>query len=173
MSELLAIRDGLPGLASRARAGLPSTIVAYGTSLTVGGQYLAQLTAALDEATSGAPIRLINRGLPGFGSFMAAFRVGGDVLPLVPDLVLFEFAHNDRTDDALVEIGRSLDAMIARIREVNPACEFAFIYLAAAGSAADGPTAAMHAYEVAADYYGAPSFDLAALSASNSLQRRR
>jgi lysophospholipase L1-like esterase len=132
--------------------------------MTLFGQYLARLPAALGAEAPNAPIRLIVRGLRGCGTFMAAFRVADDVLPLVPDLVLIEFAHNDGTSDAVVEIGRSVDAMIARIRQVNPACEFAFVYLAPAGTAAGGPTAAMRAYERTADYYGTPSFDLASLS---------
>ena len=164
MSGLLAIREGLPRFAARLRAGAPATVVAFGTSMTLFGQYLARLPAALAAETGNAHVRLVNRGFRGYFTFAAAFRVVGDVLPHVPDLVLIEFAHNDAERDALDAIAPALDAIVANVRTVNPDCEFAFVYLAPAGVAASGPSPAMLAYEEAADYYGFPSFDLAALS---------
>jgi lysophospholipase L1-like esterase len=164
VSGLLAVRDGIPRFAARARAGLPATIVAFGTSMTLFGQYLSRLPAALAAETGNARIRLINRGLRGFFTFAAAFRVTGDVLPHAPDLVLIEFAHNDSEPDALAAIAPALDAIVAHVRAGNPDCEFAFVYLAPPGVAAAGPSRAMRAHEAVADYYGFPSFDLAGLS---------
>jgi lysophospholipase L1-like esterase len=164
VSELLTLRDGIPRFAAKARAGEPATIVAFGTSMTLFGQYLARLPAALEAETHNASIRLVNRGLRGFVSFAAAFRVADDVLPHVPDLVLVEFAHNDGTAMAVEFIARALDAIVEQVRRVNPDCEFAFVYLAQAGAAAAGPTPAMTAYERVAGYYGFPSFDLATLT---------
>jgi lysophospholipase L1-like esterase len=162
--ELLAIRDGLPRFAARLRAGTPSTIVAFGTSMTLFGQYLAALPAALTAVQPAAPVRLINRGLRGFFSFAAAFRAGSDVLPHDPDLVLIEFAHNESEPDAVATIPQALDGIIAQVRAVNPQCEFAIVLLVPLGAAASGPNAAMRAHEERAGYYGFPTFDLATLT---------
>jgi hypothetical protein len=164
VSGLLTLRDGIPRFAAKVRAREPVTIVAFGTSMTLFGQYLARLPAALEAATHGAPIRLVNRGLRGFMTFAAAFRVAADVLPQVPDLVLIEFAHNDAAGAAVEAIAPALDGMVEQVRRVSSGCDFAFVYLAQAGAAAGGPTAAMTAYERVAAYHRFPSFDLATLS---------
>lgn len=164
MNEVLEIRDGIPRFAARARAGLPATIVAYGTSMTLVAKYLARLPAVLEAETGNTRIRLINRGLRGFGTFYGAFRVADDVVVHRPDLVLIEFAHNDSEADALALIPPALDGIVSQVRQANPFCEFAFVYLAPAGVAAAGPSTAARIYEEIAAYYGFPSFDLAGLS---------
>lgn len=158
---MLRVRNGVPSFARRVHAGEETTIVAYGTSMTFGGQYLVHTSAALDAATGNGNVRLVNSGLRGFISFWAAFRVRDDVLPHRPDLVLIEFAHNDATDDALVDCVPGLDGIIAQIRTANAACEIVFVYLAPRGVAAAGPSPAMRVHEEIADYYGIPSIDLA------------
>lgn len=164
MNSLVTLRDGIPAFARRITSGEPVTIVAFGTSMTYGGQYLARVVPVLEAATGNAKVTLINSGQRGFISFWAAFRVPGDVLPHAPDLVLIEFAHNDVTDDALADSRAGLDGIIAQIRDTYPACEFIFVYLAMRGAAATGPTRAMLAHEETAAHYGFPSIDLATLS---------
>jgi lysophospholipase L1-like esterase len=157
----LQVRDGIPAFARRVAAGEEATIVAFGTSMTFGGRYTARVPAVVQAATGNARVQLINRGLRGFISFWAAFRVRDDVLPHAPDLVLVEFAHNDATDDALVDCVSGLDGIIAQVRAAHPACEIAFVYLAPRGVAAAGPSPAMRVHEEIAEYYGIPSIDLA------------
>ena len=164
MTGLLRVRDGIPRFAERVRAGGPATIVAYGTSMTLFGQYLSQLPTALAAATGNTRIELVNRGFRGYFTFAGAFRVGDAVVPSAPDVVLIEFAHNDAAEDALLMIAPALDGMVAQTRAAHPDCEFVFVYLAPPGAAAAGPSAAMIAYEATADYYGFPSIDLAGLS---------
>ncbi len=158
---VLTIRGGIPSFARRARAGEPLTVVAFGTSMTLFGHYLEPLSGALAAATGNAHIRLVNKGLRGFMTFAAAFRLRDDVLTERPDLVLIEFAHNDLTPEATDAIGSALDGMLAQLRAALPACEVAFVYLAPRDLAAAGATVAMRAYEETAEYYGIPSIDLA------------
>jgi lysophospholipase L1-like esterase len=164
VSGVLRVRDGIPRFARLVRDGKPATIVVFGTSMTQFGRYLARLPDLLAAEAGNARVRLVNRGFRGFFTFAGAFRVGDAVLPESPDLLLIEFAHNDVEADALAAIPAALDGIVAQVRAVHPACEFAFVYLAAPGAAAGGPSPAMRAHEAAAGYYGFPSFDLATLS---------
>jgi lysophospholipase L1-like esterase len=161
---MLAVRNGIPSFARKVLAGEETTIVAFGTSMTFGGHYLAHVSSALEAATGTGSVRLVNSGLRGFISYWAAFRVRDDVLPHRPDLVLIEFAHNDATDDALVDCVPGLEGIIAQIRSHNAACEIVFVYLAPRGVAAAGPSPAMRVHEEVAAYYGIPSIDLATLT---------
>ncbi len=164
MSEVLTVRDGIPRFAERLRNGEPSTIVAFGTSMTLFGQYLSRLPSALASATGGDAVRLINSGFRGYFTFAGAFRVRDGVLPHAPDLVLIEFAHNDAADDALDAIARRSIRSSPRFWASRPDCEFAFVYLAPPGVAAAGHSRAMLAYDAVAEYYGFPTFDLAGLA---------
>jgi hypothetical protein len=163
---LLTIRAGIPAFARRVRAGEPATIVAFGTSITLGGHYLAPLLPALAAATGNASVRLVNSGLRGYVSIWGAFRVREAVLAHQPDLVLIEFAHNEMagTGLALESIVPGLDGIIAQIHAGSPAAEIVFVYLAQPGVAAAGPSPAMLVHEELADYYGVPSIDLARLT---------
>jgi lysophospholipase L1-like esterase len=161
---LLEVRHGIPAFARRLQAGEPATVVAFGTSLTYRGQYLAHLLESLKAYAGDAGVRLVNRGLRGFCTHWAAFNVAAEVLPERPDLVLIEFAHNDVNEYAYANCPPALDGIIAQIRELNPACEFVFVYLARAGTAVAGPTQAMRIHEEVAEYYGISSIDLATLT---------
>ncbi len=164
MTPILRVRAGIPRYARLLRDGEPATVVAFGTSLTLAGAYLERVPAALRGAHPAARVTLINRGRNGYMTLGAAFRVADDVLPHVPDLVVFEFSHNDVTQAVIDYIPAALEGMIAQIRRVVPRCEFVFVYLALPGLAEHGPTTAMQAYEDVAERYGIPSIDLATLS---------
>jgi lysophospholipase L1-like esterase len=154
-------RAGVPRLGALVRAGMLATIVAFGTSMTLFDRYLDSVTAELEKRTGDTQVRLVNRGLRGFSTMLGAFRVATDVVPAAPDLVLVEFSHNDVTPGAIELIEPALHGIVQQVRAAAPACEFAFVYLAQPGHAADGPTPAMQRYEAVADYFGFPSFDLA------------
>ena len=164
MTSILRRRAGIPRFARLLRAGERATLVAFGTSLTLAGAYLDRLPGALRTAYPDSRVTLINRGRNGYMTLGAAFRVADDVLPHAPDLVTFEFAHNDVTQDVIDYIPDALEGMIAQILRVAPRCEFVFVYLALPGLAKGGPTSAMQAYEDVAQRYGIPSIDLATLS---------
>jgi lysophospholipase L1-like esterase len=172
VTAILNPRAGIPRFAGLLRAGESATIVAFGTSLTLGGAYLERLPGALRSAYRNANCELINRGRNGYMTLAAAFRVRDDVLPHAPDLVFVEFSHNDVTQVLIDYIPSALEGMLAQIRAALPACEFIFVYLALPGTAEHGPTPAIEIYEAVANEYGIPSFDLARLSEELIAQRR-
>ena len=158
---MLIARGGIPQFARRLGSGDASTIVAFGTSMTLFGKYLEQVVPALSTAFRNHRIRLVNAGLRGFTTGIAPFRVADQVLGEPPDLVLIEFAHNDSTPEAIDLIAPALHGIIARIRAQFAACDFVFVYLAPRGEAVGGTTPAIRAYEEVAGYYDIPSIDLA------------
>jgi lysophospholipase L1-like esterase len=172
VTPILNRRAGIPRFERLLRAGESATVVAFGTSLTLGGAYLTRLPAALRRAYGDTRFELINRGRNGYMTLGAAFRVTDDVLPYAPDLVIIEFAHNDVVQVFIDYISSALEGMLGQIRAVFPACEFVFVYLALPGSAEARATPAMSAYEAVANEYGIPSFDLARLSEELVAQRR-
>jgi lysophospholipase L1-like esterase len=172
VTSILNRRAGIPRFARLVSAGESATVVAFGTSLTLGGAYLDRLPAALSAAYGDARVELINRGRNGYMTLGAAFRVYEDVLPHAPDLVIIEFAHNDVTQVLIDYIPSALEGMLGQIRAAFPACEFVFVYLALPGTAEHGPTPAIEIYEAVANEYGIPSFDLARLSEELVAQHR-
>jgi lysophospholipase L1-like esterase len=161
VNPIVRVRGGVPRFAAAAFAGAPQTVVAFGTSMTLFGEYLAQVPAALRALTGNDGIALHNRGFRGYGSLHGAFRVESDVLPAAPDLVLLEFAHNELSPVAVDLAPPSLDGIVAQVRAARPDCEFVFVYLAPPGQAAAGPTPAMRAWEAVAERFGFPSIDVA------------
>jgi len=129
--------------------------------MTTFGQYLETVVPQLKDSTGNGNVRLINRGLRGFCTMLGVFRVGSDVLPSAPDLLLIEFSHNDLTPFAIGSIPAALHGLVSQVRAQYPACEFAFVYLAQPGYAAAGPTPAMLSYEEVAEHFGFPSIDMA------------
>ena len=169
MPEKFTLRSGLPKFAAKIAAGQAATIVAFGTSMTlhsrggmrIGARYLDALMPSLRDVARNDRITLHCKGLEGFNSLWAAYRTRSDVLPLKPDLVLLEFAHNDTAEAMQSMIPYAMHAIVAQIREAFPECEVAIVILQPIGAESSG---AVRAHEAIADYYGFPSFDLIALS---------
>ena len=170
MSGILRVRRGIPRFARKLLAGEPSSILAFGTSLTVhtrcgvrlGARYLDPLVPALQELSSNGAIELINNGLEGFGSWYAMHRVRSDIIPKRPDLVIVELAHNDHRAPPFI-IPQAMHSIVGQIQRALPECEIVSVLFAPQGIAAKGPSEQLVAHEAVADYYGFPSFDLAAL----------
>ena len=92
----------LPVTAAALAAGEPVTIVALGSSSTAGSgatsadrTYPARLQAALRAAWPGAAITVLNRGIGGEQADQMLARVGKDVLPAKPTLVIWQAGANE------------------------------------------------------------------------------
>jgi lysophospholipase L1-like esterase len=114
----------MPHVAARIAAGGTLTIVALGSSSTSGTgassadrTYPSRLGALYADRIPGLAVRVINRGVAGEEAPAMAARLGRDVLPEKPDLVIWQVGTNGvlRGDDADV-IGEIIRAGVARIK---------------------------------------------------------
>lgn len=101
--------------------GERQTVVLYGTSLTIGGEWAKAMKAWFDEAYPGQ-VNFVNSGKGGANSDFGVKSLEPRVLAHRPDLVLIEFSYNDAIDNLLTpeHAWNNLDQMATRIREPNP-----------------------------------------------------
>jgi lysophospholipase L1-like esterase len=156
----VTVRAGIPRVAKRLAERKPVSIVAFGTSMTQLQAYSGGLEAALRAGLGHPTLRFAERGLRGFVSWNAAFRVRDLVLPDEPDLVLLEFTHNEGAPGAIGMIEPALAGIMAQILARRPACEFVFVYLTPQADGANGVADAIAVWERIAGATGIPSIDI-------------
>jgi lysophospholipase L1-like esterase len=107
-SALLAIEAALDRTSSRIRSGQPLTIVAMGSSSTLGVgasspalSYPSRLEQELRQQFPGVEIRVVNHGVGGQDVPEELTRLGRDVIAEHPDLVVWQVGTNAvlRRDD--------------------------------------------------------------------------
>jgi lysophospholipase L1-like esterase len=137
LAGLLALQLGVgtmhaSQLIDNLNAGKKQTVVAYGTSLTAGGQWVNDLKTWLDERYPGQAT-VINGGMGGKASNSALAHLDARVIAHKPDVVFLEFAINDASayydagdidrDISLEKSRANLNQLIDRIRQANPSVE--------------------------------------------------
>ena len=102
--------------------GEKQTVVLYGTSLTIGGEWAKAMKSWFDEAYPNQ-VNFVNSGKGGANSDFGVKQLEARVLAHRPDLVLIEFSYNDSIDNLLTpqHAWNNLDQMVKRLREQNPA----------------------------------------------------
>ena len=106
-------------------AGKPQVIVTYGTSLTAGGDWVAQLGAALEKKFPKI-VTLVNSAQGAMWSKWGVENLDTRVISKKPDAVFIEFSINDAYLEykTSVENAReNLEAMIDRTLAALPKCE--------------------------------------------------
>jgi len=131
-----------------------------------GAYYLDGLRDALVALSGNESVDVIPKGNGAFDSWKGNFRFETDVLAHVPDLLLFEFSHNDEDDVALALIADSAHAMMHRLWKARPDCDVAIVHLARPGLALGGLTKAMTVWEEIGDRLSLPSVDVASFMES-------
>jgi acyl-CoA thioesterase-1 len=124
-SQGICLADTSSRLVNNLKAGKPQTVVAYGTSLTHGGAWVAQLQAALDAKFPGKA-RVINSGEGRMWSKWGVDNLDARVIANKPDTVFIEFAVNDAYlpyHTPVAQARANLENMIDRILRANPDCE--------------------------------------------------
>jgi acyl-CoA thioesterase-1 len=116
-----AVAGGQGLLIDKLNAGLPQTLVAYGTSLTAGGVWVGQLQAALETRYPGLAT-VINSGQAGMWSTWGVDNLEARVIAHRPDTVFIEFAVNDAhlaNHVSLQQARDNIENMISRIHQAN------------------------------------------------------
>ncbi len=112
-------------LVTNLKTGKQQTVVTYGTSLTAGGCWVAQLQQALN-ANYPSLVTVINSGQGAMWSKWGLDNLDTRVIAKKPDTVLIEFAINDAYLDyrtSVTEARSNLTNMIDRIVSSEPDTE--------------------------------------------------
>jgi acyl-CoA thioesterase-1 len=101
--------------------GEKQTVVLYGTSLTIGGEWARAMKAWFDDAYPDQ-VTFVNSGKGGANSAFGVEKLEERVLSYRPDFVMIEFSYNDAIDDILTpgQAWQNLDQMVTRIQKKNP-----------------------------------------------------
>ncbi len=167
------VRDGLPNVAAKLKAGEPVTVLFLGGSITVGGAspkgYVTFVGNWLKEQYPKAVISIVNAGISGTGSDYGDRRYDRDVLSKNPDLVLIEFCVNDGDNDRT----ESMERMVHKTWLKNPKADIVIFYTLEKHhmdyykGGTLPPSASAH--ERVAAFYGIPSLGTAFNAASKIL----
>ena len=109
---------------ARLDAGQPQTVVTYGTSLTAGGDWVAQFGAALDRKYPKLAT-IVNSAQGGMWSKWGVENLDARVIAKKPDVLFIEFSINDAFLDYKTspeDARRNLEAMIDRTLAAQPKC---------------------------------------------------
>lgn len=104
------------------QAGKKQTVVVYGTSLTIKGEWTKALNAYFDQQFPGK-VAFHNSAKAGMHSDWGVANLQERVLSKNPDLVFIEFSMNDasiRNNVSLEQSQANLDNMVKALREQNP-----------------------------------------------------
>lgn len=106
-------------------SGKQQTVVTYGTSLTDGAPWVAELQAALERSYPGKA-KLVNSGKGAMWSGWGVNNLDQRVIEKKPDTVLIEFSINDAYlpyNTSIQQARSNLENMIDRILKANANCE--------------------------------------------------
>ncbi|MGN6627795.1 MAG: SGNH/GDSL hydrolase family protein [Tepidisphaeraceae bacterium] len=120
-------------------AGQKQTVVVYGTSVTIHGEWAKSLQAYFEDKFPGQ-VTFANAAMAGMDSNWGLRNISKRVLSKNPDLVFIEFAINDAATKNKVSLEKAeanLDAMVQAIRQQNPVAD---IVLQTMDQAWDSPT---------------------------------
>lgn len=112
----------LIGVMRKAQRGEEITIAAIGGSITAGGvatknpenRYVARVAAWFTRTFPNAKVRFVNAGIGATNSVYGAMRVQADVLAKKPDLVMVEWAVNNKPGTVYSESSEGLFRQILR-----------------------------------------------------------
>jgi lysophospholipase L1-like esterase len=114
---------------AKAERGEAITVAAIGGSITAGGlqtkdpenRYINQIANWFRKTYPNAKISCVNAGIGGTNSFYGAMRVQEEVLSRKPDLVVLEYAVNDRSDLPLADrFAESYEGIVRQLLRAEP-----------------------------------------------------
>ena len=160
VAEELRVRDGLPNLFAKLKAGGPVRIAYLGGSITAAEGWRVKTTAWFKAQYPGAEILEIHAAISGTGSDYGACRIAGDVLAQKPDLVFMEHRVNGGGGFE----AKSVEGIVRRIRQADSRTDICLIYTISEPMLKDlqagKPPRFGSIMETVANAYGIPSIDL-------------
>ncbi|MBI4977106.1 MAG: SGNH/GDSL hydrolase family protein [Spirochaetes bacterium] len=166
MVEELRVRDGLPNIFAKLKAGgkcniayLGGSITAAGGSEEKGGGWRGKSLTWFKTQFPTAEVTEINAAIGGTGSDYGAFRVYNHALRFDPDIVFVEFRVNGGGAVPLA----SIEGIVRQIWKKNTKTDICFVYTLSepmkATIGAGSNTSFGAIIEQVANYYGIPSVD--------------
>lgn len=160
LAEELRVRDGMPNLFAKLRAGEPVRIAYLGGSITAADGWRPKTLAWFKRQYPQAEILEINAAISGTGSDYGACRIAGDVLSKEPDLVFMEHRVNGGGGFE----AKSVEGIVRQIWKHNSRTDICLIYTISQSMLqtlqAGNQTPFGEVMERIANAYGIPSIDL-------------
>lgn len=160
VAEECRIRDGLPNVAAKLKAGEEVRIAYLGGSITAARGWRPKTVAWFQEQYPNAKIVEINVAISGTGSDYSACRLEQDVLSQDPDLVFLECRVNGGGGFER----ESVEGVVRHVWRQSPKTDICFVYTISAsmlkGMQAGTPSGFGQVMETIANAYGIPSIDL-------------
>ncbi len=160
VAEELRVRDGLPNLFAKLKAGGPVRIAYLGGSITAAEGWRVKTTAWFKAQYPKAEIIEIDAAISGTGSDYGACRVASDVLEQKPDLVFMEHRVNGGGGFE----AKSVEGIVRQIWQANPHTDLCLIHTISEPMLKDlqagRPPRFGNIMETIANTYGIPSIDL-------------
>jgi len=160
----VSVRAGIDNTLAKATAGQTIRVAYFGGGIHPADGWRAQVMTWLREHVG--PVEEIDASVCDCvrGSAFSAYRFGHDVLAHTPDLVLVDFASDDKDTDASTII-KVIEGIVRQARRADAELDVVFLYAFREGYEADYAEglfpSAISAYERVADRYGVPSVNMA------------
>ncbi|AWG22754.1 hypothetical protein FFWV33_15065 [Flavobacterium faecale] len=158
-TEELRVRDGLPNLFQKLKAGKEVKIGYIGGSITNGGLWREKSLEWFKSEFPTAKISQINAAIGGTGPEYGACRINNHLLVHNPDMVFIEY----RVNNGGAYQGRALEGLIPQIWKNNPNTEICIVYTISEGMIEDikkgNQTNAGVFMEPVANHYGITSIE--------------
>jgi len=160
LAEELRMREGLPNLFAKLKAGGPVRIAYLGGSITAADGWRVKTTDWFKVQYPQAEIIEINAAISGTGSDYGACRIAGDVLEKKPDLIFMEHRVNGGGGFE----AKSVEGIVRQIRKANAHTDICLIYTISEPMLKDLQAGKQPRFggimETIANAYGIPSIDL-------------
>ncbi|MFC2111745.1 GDSL-type esterase/lipase family protein [Bacteroidota bacterium] len=159
-TEEFRMRDGLPHFFNKVHAGEEVRVAYLGGSITAARGWRVKTLAWFKSQYPNVQFTEINAAISGTGTGFGACRIGADILPHQPDLVLME----SRVNGGQGVERQSVEGIIRQIKAASPETDICFVYTIGEWFKEDIITGKNSEFgsvlEEVANYYGIPSIDM-------------